>query len=88
MTLLPSLRLRKFEMAEWFVIGILTALLIAQQVQIQKLMNKLMSRNFNDYVQSSGLKKPVNESKVSADGEIFDPIAEKHAQEANSLFLS
>lgn len=75
-------------MAEWVVIGILVSLLIAQQVQIQKLMNKLMSRNYQEYAQSLRLKKPSNASKASPSGAVFDPIAERNATEANKLFVS
>lgn len=76
-------------MAEWVVIGILVSLLIAQQVQIQKLMNKLMSRNYQEYAQSLRLKKPSNVSKTSGPATaVFDPIAERNATEANKLFVS
>jgi len=75
-------------MAEWIVIGILLSLLIAQQVQIQKLMNKLMSRNYQDYAQSLRLKKPTNASKAPPSSAVFDPIAERNAREANNLFIA
>lgn len=76
-------------MAEWIVVGILVSLLIAQQVQIQKLMNKLMSRNYQEYAQSLRLKKPSNVSKTPgpATTAVFDPIAERNATEANKLFV-
>ncbi len=75
-------------MAEWIVIGILMSLLIAQQVHIQKLMNKLMSRNYQEYEQSRRLRKPRNESKTPQSSAVFDPIAEANAREANKLFLA
>ena len=71
--------------AEWVVIGILLALLIAQQVQIQKLINKIMSRNYQEYAQGLRLKKPINAPKVSK-VEPFDPIAESNAANANRMF--
>ena len=49
------------------------------------LVNRLMSRNYQEYVQGERLKKSINVSprpKVA----LVDPIAEDNASKANSLF--
>lgn len=74
-------------MAEWVLIGILVTLILWQQVQIQKLLNKLMSRDYSDYAQGERLKKPPTAPKIPAKAATFDPIAERNAREANNLLL-
>jgi hypothetical protein len=73
---------------EWFLVGILVILLIAQQgfwmYHSSKLMNKIMSRNYNDFVQGERLRKPTNVSRP-APSAILDPIAERNARDANRL---
>lgn len=75
--------------AEWFIIGILLSLLIFQQgfwsFHMNKLMNKLMSRNYQDYIQGERLRKPTNVSKTPRNSAVIDPIAERNASEANRL---
>lgn len=71
-------------MAEWLIIGIMTTLMIWQQVQIQKLLNKLMSRNYQDFAQGERSRKPLNASTTSR-RDVVDPIAEKNARDANNL---
>ncbi len=61
------------------------SLLIAQQVQIQKLMNKLMSRNYAEYAAGERLRKPTNVPRRPLSSAILDPIAERNASEANKL---
>ena len=73
-------------MAEWVVIGILVSLVGWQQVQIQKLVNKLMSRNYQDFAQGERQRRPLNASTNSRRLDVVDPIAEKNAREATSLF--
>lgn len=73
---------------EWFLIGIMVILLIAQQVQITKLINKLMSRNYSDYAQGVRLNKPNNASRTTRSSAVLDPIAERNASEANKLFIA
>ncbi len=75
--------------AEWFIIGILVALLVFQQgfwsFHMNKLMNKFMSRNYQDYIQGERLRKPTNVSKTTRNSAVIDPIAERNASEANRL---
>lgn len=73
-------------MAEWVIIGIQCTLIIWQQVQIQKLLNKLMSRNYQEYAQGERQRKPLNASTTSR-RDVVDPIAEKNARDANNLFV-
>ncbi len=50
-----------------------------------RLVDRLMSRNYQEFVQGERLKKPTNVSarpKVA----LVDPIAEDNASKANSLF--
>jgi hypothetical protein len=77
---------------EYFIIGILVTLLLAQHAfymfTVFQLTNRLMSRNYQDFATGERLKKPTNASKTPPKGAVFDPIAEKHAKEANSLFFA
>lgn len=67
----------------------LALLLLATNVYwslvVYKLNDRLMSRNYLEFVQGERLKKPTN---VSAKPKValVDPIAEEHAKRANSLF--
>ena len=50
-----------------------------------RLVDRLMSRNYQEFVQGERLRKPTNVSpkpKVA----LVDPIAEDNARQANSLF--
>lgn len=65
--------------------GILSGVVIFQQVLIGQLTNKLMSRNYGDYViaEKSLANKPVERR---AEVEEFDDYAASQAQKANRLF--
>lgn len=76
---------------EHFIIGVLAALLIAQQLYWSRLFshmtNKLMSRNYFEYAQVKKFEadKPLKpESKQ--DDYMVDPEDERQAQLANATF--
>lgn len=73
-------------MIEPFVVGILTVLLIAQNIfwarVVLMLTNRLMSRNYAELKQAEN--KPAAPALVQDDGR--DPEAERQAQELNSMF--
>lgn len=73
-------------MIEPFVVGILTVLLIAQNIfwarVVLMLTNRLMSRNYAELKQAEN--KPAAPTLVQDDGR--DPEAERQAQELNSMF--
>lgn len=50
-----------------------------------RLENKLMSRNYTEFVQTERLKKPPIAS-TKPHVALVDPIAEENAKRANSLF--
>lgn len=72
---------------EWFIVGILVALLIGQQAYwsfiCHKLVDKLMSRNYQEFAISS--RKPEPLRSISSD-DLKDPIAEENAEKANAMF--
>lgn len=74
-------------MIEHFTIGILTALLIGQQaywsVVVFKLTNRLMSRDYQGFVQATF--KPGQLHQVVSDEDSTDPIADKQAKELNAI---
>lgn len=70
---------------EWFLVGVLLVIILFQGVMIHKLVNKVMSRNYQEYVNSERLKKPTNVSKTTPKSAVFDPIAERNASDANRL---
>lgn len=70
------------------MIGILVSLIIWQQVQIQRLISKLMSRNYQDFATGERLKRPTNAKKTPPSGAVFDPIAEQNAEKANAFFIA
>lgn len=78
---------------EWFVIGILVILIIGQSVFWAKvnlsLMNRLMSRDFQDFAHGKKISKAKREQATALQplqDEVADPDSERQAQELNSLF--
>jgi len=73
-----------------FVVGILVVLLIGTQVfwsrLVLKMADRLMSRDFYDYVQAEKLKSRPNIAPKASD-DALDPIAEDNARKANALFM-
>lgn len=73
-------------MIEAFIIGILTVILVAQNVfwakVVLNLTNRLMSRNYAELRQADA--KPTILKPLS-DEESYDPIAERQAKELNSI---
>ena len=71
---------------EYFVLGILTVLMIAQNIfwakVVLNLTNRLMSRNYVELKQAEQKPAQHQPSKVAVD---HDPIAERQATELNSL---
>lgn len=65
--------------------GILSGVVIFQQVLIGQLTNKLMSRNYSEYVvaEKSKAQKPQDRKP---EVEEFDDYAASQAQRANRLF--
>lgn len=77
---------------ECFIIGMLTVLLLGQQVYwskiVHSLMNKLMSRDYQNYAEIKKFldNKPKLQRAPSEESDAaIDPIAEQHAQQLNSL---
>lgn len=73
------------------IIVLLSALLVAQQVfwlaNVQRLVNKMLSKNYAEYVQAEMIKSPLpvrdeNKDKIS----LMDDFSEQQAQRANSMF--
>jgi hypothetical protein len=76
---------------EHFTLGILTVLLIGQQVYwarvVLNLTNKLMSRNYSEYVQAEKFKnEPRLRMENKPDDYAIDPEDERKANELNALF--
>ena len=76
--------------ADWFVIGLLTILLLASNVywaQIARELNsRLMSRNHFEFVQTEKLRKENPKRGEVEEGEMrIDPQDERQAQELNTL---
>jgi len=77
---------------EWFVIGLLVVLIIAQNIFWARvslsLANRLMSRDFQDFAYGKRISKAKNEQDKVQDvaGEVSDPEAERQAHELNSIF--
>ena len=72
-------------MIETYIIGILVLFLMGQQVYwsllCSNLVNKIMSRDYQGYVQARAepkLRQPISD-------DLGDPIAEEHAESANAL---
>lgn len=54
-----------------------------------RLNDRLMSRDYQDFAQGERQKKqPRNALRTPPNGAVHDPIAERHAKEANDLFLA
>lgn len=74
-------------MIEYFIIGILTVLLLGQQVYWAKicyqLTNRIMSRNYSELKQAEAKPTVLRPLK---DEDAHDPFAENQAKELNSLF--
>lgn len=77
---------------ELFVIGILTVLVIAQNVywaQVNHaLINRLMCRDYAEYAHAKKIEKQRPEKLKPLPAfqeETIDPVAEKQAQELNSM---
>lgn len=72
---------------EYFIIGILTFILVSQQVYwariCYQLTNRIMSRNYAELRQAEA--KPTVSRPVK-DENAHDPFAENQAKELNSLF--
>lgn len=73
-------------MIEYFIIGILVALIVGQNIFWShiclKLTNRIMSRNYMEVLQ--GERKPINDAPMIAEDDA-DPIAERQAMELNSI---
>ena len=71
---------------EHFIIGILTVFLLGQQVywslMCSNLVNKIMSRDYQGYVQAG--RKPESHQPISSE-DLGDPIADRQAQELNAI---
>lgn len=78
-------------MIDWFVIGILTALLLGQQVYwanvVRHLTDKLMSRDYQNYAETKKQfdRKPTLQKTSSLADDVIDPTSEIQAQELNSI---
>lgn len=75
---------------ELIVLGLLTVLLIAQNIFWAKvcfnLTNRLMSRSYYEFEQAQALTRPKAQHPHSSNvTEMFDPEDERQAQGANSL---
>lgn len=77
--------------AEWFCVGLLLVLLIGCQVYwariVMQLTNKLMSRNYFEYVQTKRLAEQpqVVREESKADDYLVDPEDERSAQSLNHI---
>lgn len=77
-------------MIENFIIGVLTMLLLGQQVYwsriVHSLMDKLMSRDYQNYAEvKKFLKNKPTHFEAPSDDAASDPVAEQHAQELNTI---
>lgn len=74
-----------------FTVGFLTVLLFGTQIfwarLALKLTDRVMSRDYNDFVQAESIKtRPHIAPKVPLDDDAaLDPIAEDNARKANAL---
>jgi hypothetical protein len=71
---------------DWLTLGLILLLLVQQvfwMVNVQSLMNKLMSRNYYEYVQADMLK---SKSAKSVSPEEEDDYSDAQAEKANKLF--
>ncbi len=72
-------------MIDYFIIGVLIALMIGQNVfwanVCLKLTNRLMSRNYGELIQAEN--KPLKLKPLPED--MSDPVAERHARDMNSM---
>lgn len=70
---------------EYFVLGVFTVVLIAQNIFWAKLClsltNRIMSRSYEELKQAE--RKPI--SLVQEEPDLNDPIAERQAKELNSM---
>lgn len=74
-------------MIEYFIIGILVALMIAQNIFwafiCLKLTNRIMSRNYQEVVQAE--RKTLPPQLVVDEDDTVDHVAERQAKELNSI---
>lgn len=75
---------------DFFIIGVLTVLLLGQHVfwsrTVLQLTNRLMSRNYYDFKQAEQVGKPRPASpSVDPDQLVIDPIDQRQADEMNSI---
>ena len=68
-------------MIDYVIVALLASSNIFWAVVCLKLTNRLMSRNFGEYVQA--LNKPKRLKPILED--MSDPVAERHASEMNSI---
>jgi hypothetical protein len=59
---------------EWGFLAVIIALEIMHRIERQTLINKIMSRNYGEYVQSEALKKPDNGSKSNVEPELPEDL--------------
>lgn len=76
---------------EYFIIGILVVLMIAQNVYWAKvnynLINRLMSRNYFEYATAAKQEKIIEpQTHQQFQDEAIDPESDRQAQELNTLF--
>lgn len=74
-------------MIEYFIIGFLCFVIVAQHWAIQTLMNKLMARDYQNYAETTkSMRSKPTRPEPPLVGETTDPASERQAQELNSIF--
>ncbi len=74
-------------MIEYFMIGFLCFVIVAQHWAMQVLINKLMARDYQNYAETNkSMRSKPTRQQPPLSGEIDDPASERQAQELNSIF--